>query len=295
VVLSKIGSNAGLVGKGVHLSFVKKHFSLVLASLATSEVVDRDSDHAGLTAAATLPGASQERLWMRHRAWICLFLIVGIGGLALFVSSCGGSSNAHIRLLNAMPTQSDLDMLIDGTKVAASLFYGTASSYSSVKSGSRHVQIEPTGSSTPVIDTTQDLNSGSTVTALAYLNTSNNNSSSFLADDNATPSSGDFKLRIINASPATVAYGSVDVYVVTSGTSISGVSPNFSSLHDNGTATGYLSLAAGTYDIIFTPAGSKTQIVGDYGVAFSASQVRTALILNSLSGGLTVSVVADVG
>jgi hypothetical protein len=193
-----------------------------------------------------------------------------------------------------MVTQSSLNMLIDGNTVAPNIGYATASSYTSVSSGSRHVQVEPAGSSTPVIDTTQSVASGNNITVLAYLNTSNSNSSAFLIDNNSAPSSGDFNIRIVNAAPA-VGSGGADVYVVASGTNISGVNPNFSALQDNGSASSYLSLAAGNYDIIFAVPGTKQQIAQSLQVAFGAGQVRTALLLNSQSGGLTVVVVADAG
>jgi hypothetical protein len=231
---------------------------------------------------------------MRHRVWVSLCLIFGIAGLALFATSCGSSNNAHLRLLNAMVTQSSLNMLIDGNTVDSNIGYATASSYTSVSSGSRHVQVEPAGSSTPVIDTTQSVASGNNITVLAYLNASNSNSSAFLIDNNSAPSSGNFNIRIIDAAPAAGSQGA-DVYVVTSGTNISGVNPNFSALQDNGSPSSYLSLAAGNYDIYFAYPNTKQEIAQSLQVAFGAGQVRTVLLLNSPSGGLTVVVVSDAG
>jgi trimeric autotransporter adhesin len=230
---------------------------------------------------------------MRPRLWVSLCLIFGTAGLALFASSCGSSNKAHLRLLNAMVTESSLDMLIDGSNVASNVGYASASGYISVNSGSRHVQIEPTGSSTPVIDITQTLNSGNNVTALAYLNISNNPASNFLVDNNSAPSSGNFNIRVINASPAMGSAG-VDVYVIASGTSISGVSPNVTALAD-GSASGYLSLAAGDYDVIFALPGTKSVLVDSGQVSFGAGQVLTAVGLNSTQGGLTVATLHDAG
>ena len=44
-----------------------------------------------------------------------------------------------------------------------------------------------------------------------------------LTDDNSAPASGDFKIRIVNASPN---LGPADVYIVTPGTDLNTVSPN---------------------------------------------------------------------
>ena len=228
---------------------------------------------------------------MRLRLWISLCLITGLAGLVLFAASCGGNSNkTQIRLMDAIVTYPDLNMLIDGNTVASSIAYGTASSYSSVSSGTRHIQIEPSGSSSPIIDVNQGLNSGTATTALAYLNPSNGIAFSPLSDNNSAPTSGNFNIRIINASPIA---GSADVYVVPAGANIDGLNPNFSGLQDNGTATTYLSLTAGTYDVIFTQAGTKNQYAESLQISFTAGQVRTAVLLNGSGGGLTVSVLSD--
>lgn len=231
---------------------------------------------------------------MRRRVWMCLWLVFGIATLALFATSCGSSNNAHLRLLNAMVTQSSLDMLVDGSNVAPNIGYSTASGYISVSSGSRHVQIEPTGTSSPVIDTTTSLNSGDNVTALAYLNSSNANSSAFLVDNNSAPSSGNFNLRIINASPAMGA--AVDVYVEPIGTGPSGT-PTASSLSDGG-ASGYVGLSSGTtWHVIFTIVGSPGSIIFDTGAISSpaAGQIWTVVGLNATSGGFTFAALHDAG
>src|SRR5579864_6723533 len=141
--------------------------------------------------------------------------------LVFFTLGCGSSNNARIRLVNAIPDESSLDLLVDSKSVATGVGYGAASGYISVSSGSRHLQAEPTGSTTPIIDTTTNASSGSDLTLIS-LNFSNNPSNAVLTDDNSAPASGNFKLRIVNASPGT---GTQDVYVVAPGTAITTVSP----------------------------------------------------------------------
>ena len=232
---------------------------------------------------------------MRRRVWVPFCLILGIGTLTFFATSCGSSNKAHLRLLNAMVTQGSLDMLVDGTNVASNVGYSTASSYISVSSGSRHVQVEPSGSSSPVIDTTTSMNSGDNVTALAYLNTSNANSSAFLVDNNSTPSSGNFNLRIINASPAMGA--AVDVYVEPAGVGPSGT-PLASSLSD-GSASGYIGLSATSnqWHVIFTLPNQPGSVMLDTGAISSptAGQIWTVVCLNATSGGFTFAALHDAG
>lgn len=229
---------------------------------------------------------------MRGRVWVSLCLVLGIAGLASFSTSCGSSNKAHLRLVNAMVTQSSLDVLIDGTNVASNIGYATASSYISVSSGSRHVQIEPTGSGSPVIDTTASLNSGDNVTALAYLNTSNANSSVFLVDNNSAPSSANFNLRIINASPEMGS--SVDVYVEPVGTGPTGTPTNLA----DGGASGYVGLStSNTWHVIFTVTNSPGQVLLDTGAISSptAGQIWTVIGLNATQGGFTFAALHDAG
>src|ERR1700690_3606386 len=86
-------------------------------------------------------------------------------GVILLTAGCGGTGQATIRVLSAAPNENDVNVLIDSATVASDLSYGAASSYTTVNSGSRRVQIEPANTTTPIVDQTFSLggNSASTV------------------------------------------------------------------------------------------------------------------------------------
>jgi hypothetical protein len=174
-------------------------------------------------------------------------------------------------------------MLIDGKNIASSIPYGAASGYSTVSSGSRHLQIEPSGS-TPFVDQTINVASGSSNTILAMAS-----SATVLTDDNSAPASGDVKIRVINASSN---LGPTDVYILTSGTGLS-ASPTFSSLGVSA-ASGYDAVAAGSYQVYFTTPGTTNIILSTNALAFSSGQVRSVVVLDGQTGGITTSVLADV-
>ncbi len=178
---------------------------------------------------------------MQGRTRVLFCAVVGLIALASFTIGCGSSSNAKIRLVNATPDENSLDLLVDTKNVASGVGYGAASAYASVSSGTRHLQVEPSGTTNVLIDTSSSIGSGSNLT-LVSLNFYSNISSVLLTDDNSAPTSGNFKLRIFNASPG---MGAQDVYVVTFGTDISSVDPTFSSL-GFGSATAYSTLTAET-------------------------------------------------
>lgn len=215
---------------------------------------------------------------MQIRRWPLFASGLIVAAILVFTAGCGSSSsNANLRFVNVTPDESSLDFLINGNN-QGSVSYGTSSGYKSVSSGSQHLQIEPTGTTSVIIDTTTTAASGAYVSMFS-LNFSFAISKIILTDDNSAPSSGNFKLRIVNASPG---LGTQDVYIVPAGTDITTVSPTISSLAF-GAASGYSSLAAGNYEVFFTGPSSKFVNVDSGSIAFSAGQIRTGLSLNTSS------------
>jgi len=191
--------------------------------------------------------------------------------------------------MNAVPDEPGLDLLIDGTISDSNISYGTSTGYQSVSSGSRHIQIEPSGSTTTLIDQTITFNSGTDTTILAT-NFSSSLSTVVLSDDNSAPASGNVKMRFVNAAPD---LGPADVYIVAPGTDINTVSPNISSL-GFGSASEYQNMTAANYEIVFTVAGQKIPQIDSGSLSFSAGQIRTFVSLNSSAGGFTETILDDV-
>lgn len=214
---------------------------------------------------------------MQIRSWALFASGLMLAGIMVFAPGCGSSGNASIRFVNVTPDQSSLDFLINSND-QGSVGYGTASGYKAVRSGSEHLQVEPTGTLTVIIDTTTTAASGAYL-SLFSLNYSSAISHIVLTDDNSAPSSGNFKLRIVNASPG---LGAQDVYIVPAGTDITTVSPTYSNLRF-GAASGYSSLAAGNYEIFFTGPTQKFPNIDSGAIGFSAGQIRTGLSLNTSS------------
>jgi hypothetical protein len=209
---------------------------------------------------------------------------IGVSWVLLFATGCGSSSTAHLRLLNAIPIQSNLDMLIDTKNVASAIAYGSASGYVSVSSGSRHLQIEPTGTTSPIVDQNVSISSGSFSTVLE-----SSSGPLVLTDDNTTPSSGNIKVRVINASSN---IGTADVYIVSSGAGIGSASPTFSNVAFP-SASGYSTVAAGSYQVILTFPGTTSVKLSTGSMSFNSGQVRTIVVMDGQTGGLTSSVLSD--
>jgi Domain of unknown function (DUF4397) len=210
-------------------------------------------------------------------------------GTILLTLGCGGGGATRFRMVNAVPDESNLDVLVDSTTVATNIAYGTSTNYQSVKSGSRQVQFEPSGTTTSLLQQSISFSSGSDSTLIAS-NFSSSISALVLADDNSAPSSGDFKLRVVNASPS---LGTADVYIVAPATDLNTVSPTLSSLGFD-SVSGYQSLTAGSYEVVLTPVGQKFVAVNTGSLTFSSGQVRTFVGLNSQSGGFSYAMLHDV-
>jgi hypothetical protein len=210
-----------------------------------------------------------------------LFLSLAV----LLSSSCGSSSNTRLRFANMTPDEPSLDLLVDSSKVS-SVNFGTASGYLSVTSGSRNLQIEPSGTTTVLINQTSSFTSGTDSTMLS-LNFASSISPIILADDNSSPGSGNVKIRIVNGSPL---LGVCDVYLLPSGTDINSVSPTVTNLAF-GSASTYLSMTAGAYEIVFTYPGQKNAYI-DTVLSLSAGQIRTVVGLNTTTS-YTAAVLSD--
>ena len=108
-----------------------------------------------------------------------------------------------------------------------------------------------------------------------------------LTDNNAAPDSGKVKVRVVHGSPSA---GPVDIYVTAPGGDISTVSPTVSNLAFK-SATDYLSVAAGSYEVFVTPTGTKTVAIDTGAINLTAGQIRTAVALDAPGGGVPLSVI----
>jgi hypothetical protein len=214
--------------------------------------------------------------------------ILGVGTI-LLTAGCGSGGNTQFRLMNAVPDEANLNVLVDSTSVSSNLAYGTSTGYLSESSGSHQVAIEPSGSTTTLLQQNISLGSGSATTVISS-NFSTAIANLVLTDDNSAPTSGDFKLRLVNASPN---LGPADVYIVAPGTALTTVSPTLSNL-GFGTASSYQSLVAGNYEIEFTTVGQKFAAIDTGTLTLGSGQVRTFVSLNSPSGGFNFVMLQDV-
>ena len=202
----------------------------------------------------------------------------------LLAAGCG-SSKARYRFMQTatgLPA-STVDLQVDAKSVQTAIGFAQTATYHSSSSGSRKFDVFPSGNTTNAI-VSQSVNLGSGDTTLILQNTAPNSSFvlSSYADDNTAPTTGNAKVRIIHSS---FSANPVDVYIVTQGTGIGGLSPSISNVAFQ-TATNYQVLAAGSYAVIMTVAGTQNILNNlNFALTLTAGQIRTLVVIDSSFGG----------
>ena len=89
-------------------------------------------------------------------------------------------------------------------------------------------------------------------------------------------------LKFIHVAPDA---GSIDIYVITPGSGIAGLSPQLSNLTYTN-AAGPMTPSAGNYEVVMTQSGTQNPVPGlDVTYTWTAGQVRTIMILDNVAGG----------
>jgi hypothetical protein len=226
------------------------------------------------------------------RAGLFCLSIAIVGSLG-----CGGGSSsdqAQLRVLHGAINEPSEDVLVDSKVVATSLGYGANTGYLSVNTGSRHVQVEPSGTSSPIFDQTLTLGGGTETTVI--LEGLSSVTGLVLTDNNTAPASGTAMVRVVNAAPS---MGTADVYVVPAGSSLTGLAPTIPSL-TLGAASGYQNLTISTvsgatneFEVLFTQPGTTLTFMSTGAFVVSSGQIRTVVALNNQNGGFSSATLAD--
>ena len=200
--------------------------------------------------------------------------------LLSFAMACGGGGDhAQLRVVQGSADAGNVDVVVDGTTLISSLAFATPSKYEAVSAGSRHIQIEQSGTTTPIIDENVSLDGGAKYTLLTE-NFVSAITPLLLLDNTTAPSSGNFQIRLVNDMPS---IGNIDVYVVAPGTIPGQVPPTVSNMSLDA-ASSYLSMTAGTYDIIVTGPGNVFTYFDSGPTSFTAGQNRTVVLVSNISG-----------
>ena len=195
------------------------------------------------------------------------------GFLAFFTLAligCGGGSGsggtANVYGVNADPNVGNITITANGSSVLNNVGYGlTSPGFVGVSSGTNGSVFVTNSSGTQLAGTTliSGLVTGNYYAIYAY-GSSLNQSVAVLPLDVSVPLSGQSRLIFTNTS---VVQPSVDIYVTTQ-TTPSGLTPTRTSVaaFNSGFSTELGNLAPGTYNVIFTQAGTQNIVATQSGL-----------------------------
>jgi Domain of unknown function (DUF4397) len=217
-----------------------------------------------------------------------IFAIASCGGGGGSSSNSSSSGTGQLRFVQASVDAPAVNLVVDGTTLATNLAYSNISDYQSLKTGSRHVQVAPVNSGSAILDTTISIAGGGSQTLLltgpvAHVQ------SDLVTDGGTTATTGDGHVRVLNAAskmPPT------DVYLIPSGTPLTGMQPVASNLSYN-KDTGYQLLVAGSYEVFLTLPGTTAVLLTTGPINLNTSQDQTVVVLDRTSGGFTYTLLTD--
>lgn len=211
----------------------------------------------------------------------------------IYFSGCGGmkttppvTATASLRLVQGNADAQTVNVLVNGMVTSSNVAYLSNTGYVTVPSGNSmlDVQVPPPGVS-PVRGVSLDLAANSHNTFVMDGCCPFDHATLQLMDDTTPSPSGGAKLRIVEGAISTFG---MDFFVLPPGSTPSG-SPAFSAPSFN-SASAYMALSPGTYDIFMTatppPGGPLGPVLFHTGsITLSANQNRTVVLLNLCSPG----------
>jgi hypothetical protein len=221
---------------------------------------------------------------------ITLGVVDSKGNNALLVDV---STPADVRIVHDSPDAPAVSVIANDdvtSPVVPSLSYENAfpslSTYASLPAATYAIAVTPASNpSDAVISASLPLAAGSvqSVYAVGLLA----NISALVTSDDDRRLATQAKLRIIHGSPTA---GPVDIYLTAPGAGIASATPAYTNVAFKDD-TGFVSYAAGTYDVTVTPTGSKTPAIGPASVTLKNTGIYTAVARDAAGGGVPLGLI----
>ena len=214
---------------------------------------------------------------------ISLAVLTGSGSAEIL----DAATPARLRVVHASADAPNVDVIVDdAVTLVSDLAFPDATPFVPVDPATYNVKVTAAGNaSAVVIDADLTLEAGVTYDVLA-VNELAAIEPLVLADDYRSVIT-EAKVRIIHASPTAQ---DVDIYVTEQGADITSLEPTLAGVAFKAN-TGFLSLAAGAYDVTVTPAGSKTPAIGPAAIGINAGGIYTAIARDAEGGGTPLNLI----
>ena len=222
------------------------------------------------------------------RKWLATVALSAVAALTACGGGGGGSGdNASVRIVNATLTHASVDLLANGSVAVGATASDSVSGYAGVAAGSPALQVNDSTTGSALATLAPSVASGGHYVVIAY-ESGGALRTTVIAEDAAAPAAGTASLRVFDA--ATDA-GAIDVYVTDPATDITTLSsPTFTfAASTTLQASGFLSIAPGTYRVRVTGSGNPLDLRLDMPSVTLTNQQVAAIFLAPTVGGSLVN------
>jgi hypothetical protein len=239
---------------------------------------------------------------------------LALGAIAALGTGCHDSNHTattQLRAIHASPDAPNVDVLVNGVAKLSNVPYQTASNFLTIPAGTTSLTVDPTGTTTPVVNTSLALTADRQYTAIvlglasATAPVGEQIEAVIVDDPGNAPAAGNVKVRVVHGAPGVPT---VDIYVTAPGASLP-ATPTIPGLAYTAVAPASgspaLEITGGSYEIRATVTGDQTRaVVFDSGsvslpanadllvTAIPASGVSPVGLLVAPAGG-SAAVIAD--
>ena len=189
---------------------------------------------------------------------------------------------AALQVVHGSPDAPAVDVIVNdqfGEPLVESLSFPNATGFVTVPPATYNVKVTPDDNPGVIaIDADPALAAGTAYTVIASGPLASIGAL-ILADDRR-PVATAAKVRIVHGSPSA---GAVDIFVTEPGTDIADAVPAFAAVPFEA-STGFVELAAGTYDVTVAPAGTTDAAIGPATITVAAGGIYTAIARDAAGG-----------
>jgi hypothetical protein len=213
--------------------------------------------------------------WFTVQRLLPLVTLVLLAALVPVAGVSAQGDQARVRIVHASPDAPNVDIWVDGAVAISNLPFNEATDYVALPAGDHDVAVTPTGGTAAdaVIEATLTLEAGMDYTVAAVGQVAEI-APLVLEDNNAAPAAGKAHIRVVHASPDAPA---VDVAVAGGPILIENLAFP--------TASDYLPVDAGSYDLDVRPTGTETVAIDINGFMAEAGTIYTVFATGLLSDG----------
>lgn len=174
-----------------------------------------------------------------------------------------------------------------GTPLFTAVPFGATTAYLTLPAGAQNVNVTPVGLTTTFLfEKSIGLIAGEFRNMVAAGNTYDSSVGGRLLLEENRRIATENRLRLVQASSS---IGEIDFYLLAPGQNINDANPEFGSLlfMENGVS----SLKEGTYDVVITPAGKKTFLLGPQRITILNSGIYSIVISDPPGGGTPIQII----